>query len=464
MGDRRVGAGGRMKVSPLTSHLIEQGRKLIQTLPGSSCEPVMQMRKDALARLESTGLPKMTDEQWRYTNIRSLEKFRFDFARQSVSALDNVDFGEGCLSGTETYRIVFVDGWFSPKLSKLDNLPKTVQFRNLADVLDSPADGDPEFREFALRELQRMAIDAEHGFTAVGAGFAADGLVIRVGVDTKVDRPLEVICLSCADANSRFSNINGFIHMEQGAEIQFVERYVSSDNTSHLTNSSFVFELEADARVDHYRVQNESESAFHIGSATTRQADCSQYRIFSGSFGALLNRHEVTPSLDGKNSHCELKGLYIGAGNQHIDNYTTIAHESADATSNEFYKGILDDSARAVFHGRIRVAPGAQHTDAQQQNRSLLLSPNAEADTKPQLEIYADDVKCSHGATIGQLDESAVFYLRSRGLEKAQARALLTHAFAQEILRDIKLAPVQAEVSDLVRKKLNLDMSTREAA
>ena len=196
----------------------------------------------------------------------------------------------------------------------------------------------------------------------------------------------------------------------------------------------------------------------------TRQEEGSQYRIFSSSFGALLNRHEVLQSLDGRNAHCELKGLYIGNGNQHIDNYTTIAHESEDATSDEFYKGVLDDRARSVFHGRIKVAPGAQRTDAHQQNRNLILSPNAEADTKPQLEIYADDVKCSHGATVGQLDENAVFYLRSRGLDEAQARAVLTDAFAAEIVRGIDLEPVLNEVSALIQKKLNSGIAIREAA
>ena len=453
-----------MKVSPLADHFSEQGEKLVQTLPGSSAGLIMQMRKDALARFALTGLPRITDEQWRYTNIRPLEKLKFDFSGSSNPLPDELEFSKNYLPDTETHRAVFVDGWFSQELSKLEHLPDTVRVWSLAEVLESSSNGDSQSFEFALQELQSISLNAENGFAALGAGFAADGVVVRVGAGTELDKPLEILCVSRKDASTRFCNINSFVHVDRGARIQLIERYLSLGNTNHLTNSSFTFKLEADAQVDHYRVQNESESAFHIGSARTRQADGSQYRIFSGSFGALLNRHEVIQSLDGRNSHCELKGLYIGDGNQHIDNYTTIAHESADATSDEFYKGILDDRARAVFHGRIKVAPGAQHTDAQQQNRNLLLSPNAEADTKPQLEIYADDVKCSHGATIGQLDEDAVFYLRSRGLEEMQARALLTHAFAAEIVNEIRLAPVQAEVTNLVQRKLSSEDSIREAA
>ncbi len=453
-----------MKVSPLANYFAEQGRRLAHTLPGSSIDSVAQLRTNALARFALTGLPRMTDEQWRYTNIRPLERHQFELSQSSSSNPNGVDISEWRLSNADTYRAVFLNGWFSSELSDLVNLPDTVSILSLAEILESTENGDTHTFEFALQELQSMSSNAEHGFTALGAGFTADGAVVQLGSGVTLDKPLEILFLSQDDADTRFCNVNNFIHAGKGARFQLIERYLSLGNTNHLTNSSFMFNLEADAQVDHYRIQNESESAFHIGSAKTRQKDSSRYRIFSISLGALLNRHEVIQSLDGENAHCELKGLYIGKGNQHIDNYTTIAHESADATSEEFYKGVLDDRARSVFHGRIKVAPGAQHTDAQQQNRNLLLSRNAEADTKPQLEIYADDVKCSHGATIGQLDESAVFYLRSRGLTEQQARTMLTDAFAAEIVNDIELEAVRTEVSNLVQQKLSSDNSIREAA
>ena len=453
-----------MKVNPLANYLAEQGNRVAHALPGSSIDSVAQIRKNALARFALTGLPRMTDEQWRYTNIRSLEKHQFELSQSSDCKPDGVNISEWRLPKADTYRAVFLDGWFCSQLSNLENLPDTANICSLAEILEFPTNANTQSFELALQELRSMSANAEHGFTALGAGFAADGLVVQVGSDVTLDKPLEVLFLSQRDADTRFCNVNNFVYAGKGANFQLIERYLSLGDTNHLTNSSFTFNLEADAQVDHYRIQNESECAFHIGSAKTRQKDSSRYRIFSISLGALLNRHEVIQSLDGENSHCELKGLYIGRGNQHIDNYTTIAHECADATSDEFYKGVLDDRARSVFHGRIKVAPGAQHTDAQQQNRNLLLSRNAEADTKPQLEIYADDVKCSHGATIGQLDENAVFYLRSRGLTEEQARTMLTDAFAAEIVNDIELEPVLTEVSNLVQKKLSSGNSIKEAA
>ncbi|MDE0309733.1 MAG: Fe-S cluster assembly protein SufD [Acidiferrobacterales bacterium] len=453
-----------MKISPLANHFAEQGRRLAHKLPGSSVDSVAQLRKSALARFELTGLPRITDEQWRYTNIRLLEKHLFELSQCSQSSPGDVDINRWRLPEADTYRAVFLNGWFSAELSDLVNLPDSVSVLSLAQILDSSTDADSHCFKFALQELQTMSANAEHGFAALGAGLSADGAVVRVDSDASLDKPLELLFLSQDDADSRFCNVNSFIHAGRGARLQLIERYLSLGDTTHLTNSSVTFNLEGDAQVDHYRIQNESESAFHIGSAKTRQKDSSRYRIFSISLGARLNRHEVTQSLDGEHAHCELKGLYIGKGNQHIDNYTTIAHECADATSEEFYKGVLDDHARSVFHGRIKVAPGAQHTDAQQQNRNLLLSRNAEADTKPQLEIYADDVKCSHGATIGQLDENAVFYLRSRGLTQQQARTMLTDAFAAEIVREIELDPVLTEVSNLVQQKLSSDHPVQEAA
>ena len=453
-----------MRESALAIHLSEQGKSLADKLPGSSAAEVRQVRQDALARFALTGLPRMTDEQWRYTNIRSMEKLRFKFSSQSAANSIDASLSDLQIQDSEMYRVVLVDGWVNDEHSDLVGLPEGVTVLSLAEILDSTTNGNTGSHAFALQELQKKSKNAEHGFAALGVGFAADGVIVHVGQNTHLDKPLEILCVSRDDADSKFNNINCFVHAESGAKIQLIERYHSLGATNHLTNSAFTFKLDADAQVNHYRIQNESESAFHVGSAKTRQEEGSQYRIFSSSFGALLNRHEVLQSLDGRNAHCELKGLYIGNGNQHIDNYTTIAHESEDATSDEFYKGVLDDRARSVFHGRIKVAPGAQRTDAHQQNRNLILSPNAEADTKPQLEIYADDVKCSHGATVGQLDDNAVFYLRSRGLDEAQARAVLTDAFAAEIVRGIDLEPVLNEVSALIQKKLNSGIAIREAA
>ena len=323
---------------------------------------------------------------------------------------------------------------------------KGVEVISLARVLSGERIVESSVYEFVTERLQERASQGSDGFTALNSALAADGAVIHVRQDVRSERALEILCVSSGDAGRRMSNLNHFVFAESGSQLNVLECYVSIADSDHLTNSSITFRIGSDAAVDHYRIQNESERAFHIGSSKINQDRNSRYRIYSLSIGALLDRHEVNESLDGENSRCELKGLYLGSGKQHIDNYTTVAHACPNGTSDEYYKGILDDRARSVFHGRIRVDMDSQHTDAQQQNKNILLSRNAEADTKPQLEIYADDVKCSHGATVGQLDENAVFYLRTRGLSEKQARAVLTRAFASEIVQDIEIEALREQV------------------
>ena len=453
-----------MKNSALSSHLIAAGSELADRLPGAAVEGVRAMRSDALAKLAEIGLPSMTDEQWRYTNIRLIEKVMFQPASNSQMPVDDSALEKLQINASGMYRIVFLDGWYSERHSMLEGLPHGIEIGGLAHLLDGDVDTGREIVSLSMQRLNNMAKEASDGFRALNCAFAADGAVIHLARGAVLDKPLEILSVSRDDSEGTLCNLNHFVHAEPKSKIEIIERYASLGETGHLTNSSMTLDLEKNSMVDHYRLQEESELSFHFGRAAINQSDGSHYRIYSLSFGALLNRHEIAQLLDGEQSQCDLKGLYIGHGRQHIDNYTTIVHGSANCTSNEFYKGILDDRARSVFHGRIKVEQDSQHTDAQQQNRNLLLSRNAEADTKPQLEIYADDVKCSHGATVGQLDEQAVFYLRSRGLKEDEARTILTHAFAQEIVNDIELTPVRKHVDRLVQEKLQFGIRLREAA
>ena len=453
-----------MRESPLSARLIERSSNFIHRLPGANSEEIVTMRNDALARLAFTGFPQIRDEQWKYTNIRPLERIEFEFSSDVDVSFNEMELDAINANSADVYRVVLVDGWFNENLSQLDGLPECISICSLAKILESNEKLDPRIRSFPIEQLKHKASKADNGFAALSSGIAADGVAVRLNAGATLDKPLEILCVSRDDASARICNINNFIHVEKQAKLQIIERYVSLADTNHLTNSAITCQLEDESVLDHYRIQNESQSAFHVGSATVNQATASRYRIYSLSFGALLNRHEVAQSLNGEQSYCELKGLYIGQGRQHIDNYTTVSHASPNGTSNEFYKGILDDRARAVFHGRITVEPGSQRTDAQQQNRNLLLSPDAEADTKPQLEIYADDVKCSHGATVGQLDEGAVFYLRTRGLGEHEAKAVLTKAFASEIVDEIEIVPLREQVAQLVQNKLESCFETREAA
>ncbi len=447
-----------MRQSQLERHLLGLGESLGSQLPGAAHAHVVGMRQRAFAQFSQTGLPKITDEAWRYTNLRRFEKTAFRPSENLPAGLTPARLAPLEIDSFERYRIVLVDGWVDESLSTLNELPVGVECLRLKDALENGLD------VAVIRQLDAQASHAAHGFAALNAALAADGIVLRVDAGTQLDKPIELLHVSRADANARLSNIIHLVSLGKGARADLVERYVSIGQSAHMTNASMTFTLAESAEVNHYRVQNESTRALHLGYSSVSQNRASRYRIFSFSMGALLDRHEVQQSLQGEKSHGEMKGLYVGRGRQHIDNYTTVVHASPGATSDEFYKGILNDRARAVFHGRIRVDPGAQQTDAQQQNRNLLLSTNAEADTKPQLEIYADDVKCAHGATVGYLDAEAIFYLRSRGLDESAARAILTEAFAAEIVDEVDLEPVREHLLGLLRTKLTDVYDDREAA
>ncbi len=441
-----------MRHSQLESHLRSYSAAVFSALPGADNPAVQKIRQRALERFAAIGLPKLTDEAWKYTSIRSLERIAFEFARPEQSTLSEEELQAKFPPRADAYRIVLVNGWFSQQLSMLEDLPAGVEIVSLAAMF-SHLNGS-KIAAVTLDSLSQRATDAADGFAACGAGLAADGVVIQAGAGAEVEKPIEILWLSQRAAEATLCNANALVYAEAGARLRIVEQFASLDETNHLTNASLAFELQAGAEVQHYRIQNESAAAFHIGNTRIRQAADSRCAIFSLALGSLLHRHEIVQSLDGEGSHCILNGLSIGSGSQHIDNHTSVEHASANAASEEYYKGILDDRSRSVFHGRVIVRKDAQHTDAQQQNHNLLLSPDAEADTKPQLEIYADDVKCSHGATVGQLDEDAVFYLRARGLDEMTARELLTQAFAAEMIDRIELDSVREQAADLVRRKI----------
>ncbi len=442
-----------MRTSPLVAQLEGAVAASLSDLPGASSEPLREIRQSALKRFAETGLPRITDENWKYTNIRPMDRIAFELSLPPAHSLRIDELQKSIEFLSDAYRVVLLNGWFSQSACVLDNLPQGVEIRSLADILKTPTKS--KVVDFSLQQLKRKAQQAADGFAAFSAGMAGDGVVIYLDSGVKLDKPIEIVYVTDSDANEKICNVNSFVHVQCGAHVQIIERFVSLDSTNHLTTASVAVQLDEQAQCDHYRIQNESQKAFHIGSANVNQAASSRYRIYSLSFGALLSRHEITQSLNGVESHCELKGLALGDGKQHIDNFTTISHASANASSDEFYKCILDGNSRSVFHGRVIVHKDAQHTDAQQQNRNLLLSPNAEADTKPQLEIYADDVKCSHGATVGQLDEDSVFYLRTRGLDEASARQMLTEAFALEIVEQIELDGLKQQIMVLVEEKLH---------
>lgn len=408
------------------------------------------LRRSALQWVSERGFPTAKDEAWKYTRVAPILEIPFEPAepgtsqRLSVGAVDRL---AGHFGGP---RLVFVNGHFSADLSSLKRLPQGARVMSLAAVLVDDGEVVEPF-------LSRWLHEDLHAFTALNAALAEDGAVVRLPPNTTVEAPIHLVFLSDPGAVSQVSLPRSLVLVGAGSRATIIETYAGILGDVYLTNAVTEVVLDERATVEHYKVQNETEAAFHIAHLSVRQQRDSRFSTHSVSLGSSLARHEVKVSLEGPGAEVVLNGLYLPQGKQHLDNVTTIEHSAPYCKSREVYRGIVDGQGRGVFDGRIVVRPGAMKTDASQTNKVLLLSESAEADTRPRLEIFADDVKCAHGATVGHLDQEAVFYLRSRGIPENAARGLLCQAFAGEMLGLIQVKPLRAQVERLVASRLGTD-------
>jgi Fe-S cluster assembly protein SufD len=340
---------------------------------------------------------------------------------------------------------VCVNGRFAPGLSRLEGLPKGVQIFGLEAALASnPALVEPY--------LGKLSLTQANAFTALNTAFLRDGIVVFIDRNVVVERPIEVTFVSIAGEAATVSHPRLLIVAGEGSQARVLERYLGAGQA--FTNAVGEVWLGAGAVVDHYKLQEEPEQSFHIASMFLRSARSGSFSSHSLTFGGGLVRNDVLATLDGEGIDCTLNGLYVARGTQLVDNHTTIDHAMPHCGSHEVYKGVLAGKSRAVFNGKIIVRPDAQKTDAKQTNKALLLSDDAVIDTKPELEIFANDVKCTHGAAVGQLDEAALFYLRSRGLGAAESRTMLVHAFANDILNRVKIEPVRTYLEEQLTARL----------
>jgi len=329
-------------------------------------------------------------------------------------------------------RAVFVNGRFDAALSSLGAIGSGVRVTTLTAALkDSP--------DFVAAHLGKLATFDKQAFTAFNTAFAQDGLVVHVARGVKVAAPLHVIQVADAHAAGCMVHPRILVVAEPLSEFGLVESYVSLKGTEYFTNAVTEIDIGNGARVHHYKVQRESTEAFHVGTVQVAQGRDSVFHSFSYASGAALSRTNVYTTLSGEAAEARLNGLYMVDGSQHADHQTFVEHVAPGCASRELYKGILDGTAHGVFNGKVFVDPEAQKTDGKQSNHALLLSPTARVDAKPQLEIFADDVKCTHGSTVGRLDELALFYMKSRGIGAENSRALLTYAFAAEVLETVEL-------------------------
>lgn len=401
-------------------------------------------RQAGAARFDALGFPTRRDEEWKYTDVRAIAQGNFALA-------DNADFSPAQAAAVtlpiSAYRLTFVDGVFAPALSDLDALPQSVHVLPLSKALT-------ENHEAVGGPLGRLTGVDFSSFAALNTAFMEEGAVVRIAPGTVVDKPIVLQFLSRANSAPVMSHPRILVEAGGRSEATLIEHYCGDQEAANFTNVVGEFMLDRGAILNHYKLQEAPLNDLHIASMHVEQGRDTRYTSYNLNLGGALVRNDLISDLNGQGAETNFYGLFFGQGRQHVDNHTKVNHNAPLTFSNENYKGILDDRAHGVFNGKVYVKRDSQKIEGFQSNQNLLLSDRAQIDAKPELEIYADDVKCSHGTTTGQLDEEAIYALRTRGIDEATARGLLTLAFAGEVLDKVALDEIAERVELAVAGKL----------
>lgn len=431
--------------------------ELIQRVSGTEPSWLRDIRAQSFAQFELAGFPTVQQEEWKYTNVSPIAKTNF----RPVIAANGTALSPGVALAPFTYEetrdsvFVFVNGIFRSDLSSVKSLER-IKAVELDKALQDP-DHESVIRESLLRSTPHN----ENGFALLNTALFAGGLFIRIPRGVEIETPIQLQFISepieGETAGAAFPRI--VIVGEANSAATIIESYATSDNDSlYFTNAIVDVVLEDSARFRHYKVQREGSRAAHIATTRVDLGAKAVYDTTTINLGAALSRHDIKVTMDHEGASCSVDGLYMVDGNQHTDTHSVIDHRQPHCSSHQLYKGILDGKSRAVFNGKVFVRHGAQKTDAQQTNKNLLLSNDAQVDTKPQLEIYADDVKCTHGAAIGQIDEDMMFYLESRGINPVLAKNMLTYGFAEEVIEKIKIESIRRELDEVVLNRLRTSL------
>lgn len=406
-------------------------------------EWLKSLRAKAFDHFRSVGFPSVKDEDWKYTNVKAVVGSQWSVVRGNGGSEDIADF---ILAESRESVVVFSNGIFDRNASNLGAL-KDATVMSFSEVLDDEKLG----RIFKTR-LGSLIDFKKNGFTALNTAFIGEGVFIHLPKNAKIDAPIQLL-FTTDEGNVSFPRV--LVVAEAFAEATIIETYRRGGETKYLTNGVTEVSIADEAKVKHYRVQRESHNAFHIGTTGTDIGRGSVYDATNINLGAKLSRHDIEFRFNEKGGEAFVDGLYLLGGDQHHDTHSVIDHRLPNCISHQTYKGIVDGKAHAVFNGKIFVRENASGTDGYQSNKNLLLSNDARVDTKPQLEIFNDDVKCAHGATVGQLGEEELFYLLSRGLNEALARNLLTYGFAEEIVNKITIPSIKKQLDEAVLHRLN---------
>jgi Fe-S cluster assembly protein SufD len=425
---------------------LSQFERLERVVAGSRQAWFIPNRREAMARFLELGFPTIRDEEWRHTNVRPIAETAFEPAHADGAGLTRA-WLEPFRFGDTTSLLVFVNGRYAPHLSSLRALSKGVRVGNLAEAMGVDA-------ELVKPHLARQACFQDHAFRALNTALMEDGAFIHIPVGRVVEGPIHLLFVTSGPEQVVMTHPRNLIVMGDDSQATMVETYIGFGCNKYFTNAVTEVVVGENAVLDHYKVVRERAEAFHIATLELHQRRSSTVTSHTLTFGGTLVRNDIIALLDGEGCTCALSGLYMASGTQHVDNHLRVEHAKPHCDSREFFKGVLDERARGVFSGRIVVHEDAQKTDAKQTNMTLLLSDDAQVESKPQLEIRANDVKCTHGATVGQLSDDALFYLRSRGMNEDAARSLLVYAFAREALAHIRLQPLRTQLERLLLERL----------
>ncbi|WP_017730795.1 Fe-S cluster assembly protein SufD [Nafulsella turpanensis] len=432
----------------IKSSFISQYREFEKSLNGSAKGPLHQLRKEAMGIFEETGFPHAKNEEYKYSNIgKALEKQLAGQAITQASSLDAAGVQPFLFDELEANQLVFINGQYRPELSSLISNNSEVVIKELSEAYQE----QPELVANALSKEANPATDA---FLALNTAFVQHGIFLHVPDKAVVSQPIVLHFISDSSRGTTTSQPRNLFLIGKSAQISVVEAFHSVGEQSSFTNIVTTIDVKENAQVDYFKLQTEQDNSLQVNTTQVQQEANSRFTATTITLGGGLVRNNLNIAQNASNIESNMFGLYFLHGKQHVDNHTVVDHRKPHCQSNELYKGIMDDASTGVFNGKIFVRQEAQKTNAFQSNKNILLSDNATINTKPQLEIWADDVKCSHGATTGQIDEEQVFYLRARGISEESARAMLLYAFAADIIDQISIEPLKARFLKFLSDKL----------
>jgi Fe-S cluster assembly protein SufD len=426
---------------------LEQFSTFEQSLNGASKTPVHTLRKNAIAALSEIGFPTIKQEDWRYTSLSSL--FKNNFVPATAVDRDTSKLSDDMRADFPlTSELVFVNGHYSKALSRLRGPDSEAVILSLAEAMESHA-------ELVQQHLAKYMKADDNGFVALNTSFVQDGVFMYIPKGMQIEHPVHLIFLNSSNNEMVMTQPRILVVAEQGSSLKLIESHYSQSDSVYFTNVVMEVVAGDNAQVEHYKVQQDSEKAFHISNSYALLGRDTRFFSQSFTFGSKLARNNFSMGLYGEGGEGTINGLFMPHGKQHVDNHTVIDHAVPHCNSHETFKGLLDGESRGVFSGKIIVRQDAQKTDAKQSNNNILLSDKAVMDTKPQLEIFADDVRCTHGATIGRLDEKALFYLRTRGLNKEEAFNMLSYAFASKLVEAVSIEGLKEKLDKYIHNRLN---------